>query len=1080
MTSDYDAIRADNERRYGTDIGRIGPMLLANRYADRTHFIFELLQNAEDALARRRDHQGARAVNFVLAENELRVSHFGEPFDERDVRGICGIAESTKDLTNIGCFGIGFKSVYAFTDRPVIHSGDEDFTIEHFVWPTAAPPVDRKDDETLIVLPLKSQDGDACQEITAGLGRLGPDTLLFLRQIEGIEWKVEDGPSGLYLRGKSEAMGENIRRITVIGQEEGRSDIEETWFVFSREARTEAGNVAGYVEIAFLVANEGEPARRRVCPVTDPPLVVFFPTVVSTHLGFLVQGPYRTTPSRDNVPRDDAWNQHLVQETAGLLAEAMRKLRDMDLLNAEALRVLPLDRSRFEGKMFAPLFETVRHVLRTEPLLPRFGGGYVAAAHAKLARAQELRELFNTSQLATLFGQKGELAWLSGDITQDLAPELRQYLMQELDVAAVTPDMILPMLNIAFLEAQSDEWIVRLYEFLKDRPGLRHLEDVPLVRLANGTHVKPKNANGQPLAFLPGEAETGFPTVRASVCGTDGGREFLKSLGLREPDPVDDVVVHVLPKYQADQISFGDNEYTADIRRILAAYRTDSTSQRYKLIGALRDKQFVKAIDAGDGAKKMMAKPGSVYIATERLKEMFQGLGDVLLVDNSYECLRGEQVRELLEACGATRYLRSISVQPSFVEQELQDMRRKAGCEDCTYDVSIEDVTLLGLEGLLSLISATGEAIAARKAALLWEALADVQERSARAFSGTYTWMYYQTRSYQFDAAFVRKLNAAAWVPGPDGTLQRPGSVLFEETGWEANPFLLSKIRFKPPLIEALAREAGIEPGVLDLLKKHGLTSVAELTARLDIKGEPEQPGGETGPTTDEDALKKLLGDVPAPTQPVLGPAGVEPSGSGGGRGGSGRGTGTGAGSGNGKDAGERAEGAGAGSAKRTSGGAGGRPFISYVAAQPDEEDRDPDGLDYPARMALEAQAINLILAHEPKWQRTPTHNPGYDLFEAGDDGQPIRWVEVKAMTGGLHDRPVGLSRTQFECAREHREAYWLYVVEHAGTDGAHIVRIQNPAGKARTFTFDRGWLAVAQPDAPAGPAEPPDPEEPT
>ena len=33
-------------------------MLLANRYADRTHFIFELLQNAEDALARRDNWEG--------------------------------------------------------------------------------------------------------------------------------------------------------------------------------------------------------------------------------------------------------------------------------------------------------------------------------------------------------------------------------------------------------------------------------------------------------------------------------------------------------------------------------------------------------------------------------------------------------------------------------------------------------------------------------------------------------------------------------------------------------------------------------------------------------------------------------------------------------------------------------------------------------------------------------------------------------------------------------------------------------------------------------------------------------------
>jgi hypothetical protein len=112
--------------------------------------------------------------------------------------------------------------------------------------------------------------------------------------------------------------------------------------------------------------------------------------------------------------------------------------------------------------------------------------------------------------------------------------------------------------------------------------------------------------------------------------------------------------------------------------------------------------------------------------------------------------------------------------------------------------------------------------------------------------------------------------------------------------------------------------------------------------------------------------------------------------------------------------------------------------------------------------MALEAQAIDLILSYEPEWQRTPTNNPGFDLFKAGADGTPTRWCEVKAMTGSLHDRPVGLSRTQFECARERGEAYWLYVVEHAGTDSARIIRIQDPVGKTRTFTFDHGWLSVA------------------
>ena len=98
-----------------------------------------------------------------------------------------------------------------------------------------------------------------------------------------------------------------------------------------------------------------------------------------------------------------------------------------------------------------------------------------------------------------------------------------------------------------------------------------------------------------------------------------------------------------------------------------------------------------------------------------------------------------------------------------------------------------------------------------------------------------------------------------------------------------------------------------------------------------------------------------------------------------------------------------------------------------------------------------------------PIGNRTPPNNPGYDLYEVDEDDQPIRWCEVKAMTGSLQDRPVGLSRTQFDFAREHGESYWLYVVEHAGDEQkARVVKIQDPAGKARTFTFDRGWLAIS------------------
>jgi Domain of unknown function (DUF3883) len=352
----------------------------------------------------------------------------------------------------------------------------------------------------------------------------------------------------------------------------------------------------------------------------------------------------------------------------------------------------------------------------------------------------------------------------------------------------------------------------------------------------------------------------------------------------------------------------------------------------------------------------------------------------------------------------------------------------------------------------------------------LWEELGNLEERRGKGiFTGEYTWTHRGSYRAPFDAAFVRLLNEKEWVPDTDGHLQRPELVLFDSLGWKPNPFLQSKIRFKPPIIEILAKEAGIEPGVLDLLKQLGLTSEADLRSKLAKAGILEKPPTEPpSMTTVDDAIKNI--GVDEPTPPIEEPSSPEPTPSSNGGIGRDRGSGAGAtGSGgqgtraNGDARGEgQTKGSAQGSTKRTPGTLGGRPFISYVAAHPEDEEPDPDGLDYEARMALETKAIEFILSREPKWQRTQTHNPGYDLYQASDSGRAREWCEVKAMTGTLHNRPVGLSRTQFNCALEHRDVYWLYIVERAGTEDARIVRIQDPAGIARTFTFDHGWLSIA------------------
>lgn len=1090
MASNYQAICEENRRRYGTDIGRIGPMLLADRYDDRTHFIFELLQNAEDALGRRSDWKGQRRVTFTLEPGRLTLSHFGQPFDANDVRGICGIAESTKDRLSIGRFGIGFKSVYTFTDRPEIHSGEEGFAVENYVLPVQVTPASRQPDETLITLPLKQGDSTAVDEIVEGFKRLGPAALLFLRQIEEINWSVQGGASGVYLRSTPEALGENVHRITVIGQESGQPEIDQNWLVFHREVfSTELENV-GRVEVAFaLQPVKDRTGRWVVVPVATSPLVVFFPTAVETNLGFLVQGPYRTTPSRDNIPRHEPWNKYLVELTADLLVDAMRWLRDQRMLDVSALRCLPLDREKFpDGSMFWPVFTAVREALSDEELLPRFDGGYVAASRSKLARTQELRELFSPEQVAQLF-DTGEAAWLTGDITQDRASDIRQYVMRELGVTEVTPEGLVPRLSQVFLEMQSDDWISRFYEFLGGLPALkRRLDTVPLVRLSDGSHVVAR-VNGDPQAFLPSNIETGFPTVRRAVCASIEARAFLMSLGITEPDPVDDVILNVLQKYRSDSVDVDDEQYASDIERILAAFNTDSKTQREKLLAGLRESSFVMVVDAGNG-EGYVSKPGDLYIATDRLKQLFADVSGVMIVDDAYDCLRGENVRELLEACGAVRYPRPLEAPHALSYEDRRQLRCNAGHEETSgINDLVIDWLLLGFDQLIETLPTLPAEQRGVRARLLWESLGDLEERRGRGiFDGSYKWTHYGSYKAEFPAAFVRRLNEAAWIPDTNGDLQLPRLVIFDSLGWKPNPFLLTKVAFKPPIIDQLAKEAGIDPAALDLLRKYGITSVADLASRLGITEMPPEPNSEAVAEQESDKqpevddvygdAKDLYGDdMPDISAGTHDPDGGGDAGAGRGAGGGGGKIGTGSGgtpkkgggdgrdpSGGGGRTGEDGGKGGVGPGKRTPGLGGGRPFISYVGTHPDEEDPDPDGLDQATRMAIEDQAIDKIIAAEPSLRRTPDGNPGYDLYEADATGHPMRWVEVKSMTGSLADRPVGLSRTQFDCARERGAAYWLYVVEHA-TDAtqARILRIQDPVAHARTFTFDRGWAEIAQ-----------------
>ena len=490
MPADYDAIRAGNIARYGTDTAVLA--LLGQLYSDRAQFLYELIQNAEDA--------GATWLDFALSEDRLEVSHNGHPFTESDVQAICAVGSSTKpgDLTAIGRFGIGFKAVYAYTSTPSIHSPAADsgsqtpatagrtqdpgasapspppahptsptspadpagpaspasttssptdhtrptsltglddtagqpghsgpgehFRIEHYVRPTGIPAAGRAG-ETLFVFPFDRADvppATAVTEVSAGLTKLPSRALLFLRSIERITISGLAGP--VTLERVTEILGPDRRRIRLRRSagsagpgraadrrgdgwtgdrlEPGGRQGSEDWLVWHRNVRlpvpARAGQDAGSagpsrrapgtgrgiagqrVEIAVPLGDGPDGLRASV--LAAAPVVAFFPTQKESFLGFLVQGPYRTTPARDNVPEHDPVNEYLAGQTAALLPQVLAGLRDDGLLTAGVLDALPLDEARFPpGSLLRGLYDAAREALARDPLLPTAVGGWACA-----------------------------------------------------------------------------------------------------------------------------------------------------------------------------------------------------------------------------------------------------------------------------------------------------------------------------------------------------------------------------------------------------------------------------------------------------------------------------------------------------------------------------------------------------------------------------------------------------------------------------------------------------------------------------------------------------------------------------
>lgn len=791
--------------------------LLADLYGSPTHFITELLQNAED--------EGAKNVSFELTESELVFSHDAPKlFDFLDIRAISNFGDNQekKEKPNaIGRFGIGFKSVYSITDTPRIVSADFDITIKDYNVPERTNGLNTEYfNGTKIVLPFKEDDAKRLKTfelISNELSNLNLNYLLFLSNIQSIKWQTPQN-SGLYER---EINGKDKRFITLKSTTKTIN-----YLLLEQSVSIENKNLS--IKLAFQL---DETNKRKIVACDKSPLFVFFPTKIETNLKFLVHAPFYTTPARENIQEGDNIinieadhrNEQLRKELGKLLSNSLELFKRLKFLNVDLLNVLPIDKNQcFRSDIYKELYNSVKTTLITpaNQFLPNANGGFSSSNELMLLGSADLADLLTPKQAKKLFGRS---FWVSKKITNDKTKVLRDYLYYDLQIPEFDLTGFASKIDNSFMTEQPDKWLIQFYKAVNKAPGLWRagtkpssngiLRSKPIIRIEsnNGTkQVIPFQSNGKPNVFLPTKEHSKYATVKSNIAKNKEARKFLEDLGLTPPDLFAEINEFILPKFKSGNTY---DEYFQDIRKVLEAFQLQNQEKRKRLIQDLKECPFILGYNPSTGEVKHL-KYNSIYFSNELFHSYFKDNPEVYYVaEEQYSLSETEhlQLINLLTEVGVKSTLWRIEFDPKFDWQEKSRLRNGSSY---TTEYYCKDYRLDGLDDFLN-----GE-LTLENSVSLWKLLSKCISENPnpyyqrKFFQGEYSFKYYSDFTKNFDAHFLKQLKNSKWI-FINGLEYKPSEIsystlpeIYKENGGDIR-LLAEVLDFKPDEIKAIEEKTG-------------------------------------------------------------------------------------------------------------------------------------------------------------------------------------------------------------------------------------------------------------------------------
>lgn len=399
---------------------------LTKLYTSSGHFIFELLQNAEDVFA--------TTVTFKLEHDKLIFEHNGtRSFDMKDIDSITNYGDSTKvyeEGNSIGKFGIGFKSVFEYTAAPEIHSTDYDFCIEELFIPRVIPSLNNYDtSKTIIILPFNGQkDAKTCfLEIKDSFEKLKATVLLFLRNISEINCIYETTQIKINrLDSYSEDnCPQKICRLQRIVTDNKEIKKETTPLYYKRffkeisfvDENQETKKIT--IAIAFKIVCTKDDKKWKIQPLYDNEtkkpkgrIYAFFPCdSEQRRFCFHIHAPFALKPDREKL-REDPSNNKIIEEIGTLLCESMKELKTEGLVDLDLYKTLPNENDDTDLDKYLIIRSKIENFFLNNPYILMANGSYQEPRN-KYIGLRNIQELISDKDLEIVTeSEKQNVFWV--------------------------------------------------------------------------------------------------------------------------------------------------------------------------------------------------------------------------------------------------------------------------------------------------------------------------------------------------------------------------------------------------------------------------------------------------------------------------------------------------------------------------------------------------------------------------------------------------------------------------------------------------------------------------------------------